>query len=102
MGCRHVDPASTEETHSMIRRIADRMTYANVTATLALFVALGGSSYAALTLPHNSVGSKQIRTAAVRPRQIKDRSVGLRDTPTGARPPLRGATGPAGPQGPAG
>ncbi len=34
-------------------------------ATLALFVALGGSSYAALTLPRDSVGAKQIRRHAV-------------------------------------
>src|SRR3954447_22025041 len=102
MGCRHVDPASTEETHSMIRRIADRLTYANVTATLALFVALGGSSYAALKLPRNSVGSKQIRTAAVRSRQVKDRSLGVKDLSTSARKSLRGAAGPTGPAGHAG
>ena len=41
----------------MPRRIRDRLTYANVTATLALFIALGGSSYAALKLPRDSVGS---------------------------------------------
>src|SRR5438270_870186 len=33
---------------------------------LALFVALGGVSYAAVTLPKNSVGSKQIKPGAVR------------------------------------
>ena len=32
-----------------------RVTYANVTATLALFVALGGGAYAATALPANSV-----------------------------------------------
>ena len=34
-------------------------------AYLALFVALGGTSYAALSLPANSVGTKQIRNGAV-------------------------------------
>ncbi len=41
-------------------RIFSRLTYANVVATVALFVALGGSSYAALELPANSVGQRQI------------------------------------------
>ena len=39
--------------------------YANVTATTALVVALGGTSYAAITLPANSVGSRQIKSRAV-------------------------------------
>ena len=47
-----------------------RLSYANVVATLALFVALGGSSYAALKLPRNSVGAKQIRSGAVQPRHL--------------------------------
>ena len=40
-------------------------TYANVMATVAVFIALGGTSYA-LTLPRNSVGAAQIRARAVR------------------------------------
>ena len=51
-----------------IRRLRSpaRLSYANVVATLALFVALGGASYAAVALPKNSVHSKQIAKAAVR------------------------------------
>ena len=51
-----------------IRRLPSlpRLSYANVVATLALFVGLGGVSYAAMTLPKNSVHSKQIAKAAVR------------------------------------
>jgi hypothetical protein len=41
------------------------MTYANVVASIALFLALGGVSYAAATLPKNSVGNKQIKKNAV-------------------------------------
>ncbi len=41
-----------------------RPTYANVTATLALVVALGGTSYAA-ALAANSVGTPQLRAGAV-------------------------------------
>jgi hypothetical protein len=43
----------------------ERLTYGNVVATLALFVALGGTSYALAALPRNSVGSEQIRPGAV-------------------------------------
>src|SRR3954469_23490103 len=89
----------------MIDRLKPRLTYANVTATLALFVALGGSSYAALKLPRNSVGSAQIRRGAVSTSELRDRSVRLRDINRSARTALRGQQGPAGaagPQGPAG
>jgi hypothetical protein len=39
-------------------------------ALLALFVALGGTSYAAIKLPANSVGSKQLKTHAVTPSKV--------------------------------
>jgi hypothetical protein len=51
------------------------MRYANVMSTIAVFVALGGTGYAALKLPRNSVGAKQIRTAAVRSAEVKDHSL---------------------------
>jgi hypothetical protein len=50
---------------ALLGRVRRRLTFANVTSGLALFVALGGTSYAAVTLPTNSVGSAQIRTHAV-------------------------------------
>jgi hypothetical protein len=50
---------------ALLRRVRRRLTFANVTSGLALFVALGGTSYAAIALPANSVGSAQIRTHAV-------------------------------------
>ena len=86
----------------MPHRIRDRLTYANVTATLALFIALGGSSYAALKLPRDSVGSAQIRNGAVASAEVKDRSLQLRDISKTARASLAGKQGPTGPQGPAG
>jgi hypothetical protein len=85
-----------------MRALRQHITYANVTATLALFVALGGTSYAALTLPRNSVGDRQIRAGAVRSSEVRDRSLGVRDLSLAARSSLRGATGPTGPAGPAG
>jgi hypothetical protein len=48
----------------------NRLSYANVMATLAIFVALGGASYAAVALPHNSVGSVQLRSGAVTPSKL--------------------------------
>ena len=37
----------------------------NTIALLALFVALGGTTYAATALPRNSVGAKQLKKNAV-------------------------------------
>jgi hypothetical protein len=48
-----------------------KLTYANVVATLALFIALGGASYAAIKLPKNSVGTKQLKRQSVTSAKIK-------------------------------
>jgi hypothetical protein len=48
----------------------------NVVAYLALFVALGGSSYAAINLPAGSVGSKQLRNGAVTNKKLAKGTVG--------------------------
>ncbi len=86
-----------------LARVRARLSYANVTATLALFIALGGTTYAATTLPRNSVGNAQlrsnsvtaskIRSSSVGSSEIHDRSVRLRDISTSARNSLRGAQG---------
>ena len=52
-------------------RLRLRLTYANVMATIAVFIALGGASYAALKLPKNSVGAKQIKKEAVTAAKVK-------------------------------
>ena len=53
-----------------------RLTYANVTATLALIIAVGGASaFAATQLAKNSVGSKQIKKNAVTTAKIKKEAV---------------------------
>jgi hypothetical protein len=46
-----------------------------VVSVVALVVALGGTSYAAFSLPKNSVGTKQLKTNAVTARKIKNGSV---------------------------
>jgi hypothetical protein len=48
---------------------------ANVIAYVALFVALGGTSYAAVSLPKNSVGTKQLKTGAVHRSDIASNAV---------------------------
>ena len=49
-----------------MKLLRPRLTYANIVASLALFAALGGVSYAATTLPKGSVGPDQIQAEAVR------------------------------------
>jgi hypothetical protein len=49
-----------------------------VVACIALTVALGGTSYAAIKLPRNSVGTKQLRKNAVVASKLSERSVGPR------------------------
>jgi hypothetical protein len=75
---------------------------------LALFVALGGTSYAAVSLSANSVGSRELKDQAVRSSELKDGSIKKRDLRERLYESLRGggggtgAIGPAGPQGPPG
>lgn len=73
---------------SVLKRF--RPSPAMVIACLALLLALGGTGYAAIKLPRNSVTTIQ----------VKDRSLLARDFAAGQIP--RGAVGPAGPAGPAG
>jgi hypothetical protein len=71
-------------------------------ALIALFVALGGTSYAAIRLPRNSVGWLQIRGNAITSSKIRDGSLSRRDFAPGQLPPVRAASsdgGTAGGQG---
>jgi hypothetical protein len=90
----------------MLRR---HLTYANVVATLCLFIVLGGGAYAATKLPKNSVGAKQISAGAVRSPEVRNGSLLRKDfkageVPAGSQGPAgpAGERGPAGPTGPAG
>lgn len=56
-----------------------RPSHTTIVAYLALFAALGGTSYAAINLPRNSVGPKQIKKAAVRSPEIRNNTVTSRD-----------------------
>lgn len=94
----------------MRRLIRHRPSPSMVVSILALIVALGGTSYAAIKLPKNSVGSKQIKNNAVTGAKvktgslsgsdIKNHSLTGSDLASGAIP--AGAQGPVGPPGPKG
>jgi hypothetical protein len=62
--------------------LRSRITYANVTATLALFVALGGGAYAATRIsghdirPH-SLTARNYRASSVTGRAVKEKTLGI-------------------------
>lgn len=88
----------------MLKRLQKHITYANVMSSLAVFLLLGGTSYAAASgaLRRNSVGAAQIRTGAVHSSEIHDRSVLPQDINSSTIKLFRGQTGPQGQPGPAG
>jgi len=65
-------------------------------ALIALFVALGGTSYAALKLPKGSVGTAQLRNNAVTGAKVKPRTLSTSDF---NRASLRSMRGPKGDKG---
>jgi hypothetical protein len=99
----------------MLALLRGRLTYANVVGTLALFVALGGVSYAAVRLPAHSVGTKQLKSGAVTSAKVRNGTLRRKDfhegqlpsTSAGAdgtdgEPGVNGTTGPKGEPGAAG
>jgi hypothetical protein len=81
-------PHDQQHRDGFLARLRARLSYANVTATLALFLALTGTATAAVVLPRDSVGSEQIQADAVRGSKILDESVVLADLSPGARASL--------------
>jgi hypothetical protein len=77
---------------SSIRR---HLTYANVMATAAVFLALGGGAFAALRLPAHSVGNKQLKTNAVTGSKVRDHSLTGDDLAEIGLANLKGASGTA-------
>jgi hypothetical protein len=82
----------------MHHRLIAKLTYANVVATVACFLALGGTTYAATALPAHSVGAHQLKSNAVTSPKVKNHSLLAKDFKAGQLP--QGAPGPQGPQGP--
>jgi hypothetical protein len=56
----------------MLRKLLSHLTYANVMATIAVFIALGGGAYAVSTAPKNSVVSKSIKNGQVKSADVQD------------------------------
>ncbi|MEY2515132.1 MAG: hypothetical protein QOJ89_2490 [bacterium] len=115
----------------MFNRIRGGLSFANLTSLMALTIALGGTSYAAIKLPSNSVGSSQIKAKSIKNADLADSSVTSGKVRNGSllakdfksgqlpgglpgangtngtngapgAPGSTGATGPTGPQGPQG
>jgi hypothetical protein len=85
-----------------MHRIRGNFTYANVIATLALFLVLaGGTAFAASQFEKESIGSRALKKEAVTPLKLSKKA---KSTLQGSAGPkgATGATGPTGPQGPAG
>ena len=81
-----------KEMRSIAKRLLRR--HATAVAYLALFAALGGSAYAAVT-----VTGENIKDGTVTGRDIKNRSLGTNKLNVRAVSSLTGRRGPAGPQG---
>jgi hypothetical protein len=79
-----------------------RPSFPTVISLIALFVALGGTSYAVIKLPAKSVGNRELKSNAVTSSKIRPRSVGRSDLAVSARVGSRGPRGATGPTGPAG
>ena len=92
-----------------MKKLKNTLTYANVIATVAVFLAMSSSALAVATVAKDSVTSRSIKDAAVRSRDVKDDSLTGADINeatlvlrgAGAKGPA-GPAGPVGPQGPAG
>jgi hypothetical protein len=74
-----------------------RLTFANVVSCIALFVALGGTSYAVIKLPRDSVGSREVKNRSLRSVDLAPGVVAKSRGPRGAQGPAgeAGARGPS-------
>lgn len=93
--------------------VEHRLSPAMVVALIALFVAMGGSAYAVIRLPPNSVGTKQLKNGAVTNAKLRNGAVTATKVKMGSllasnfkagqlpQGP-KGTTGPAGATGPTG
>jgi hypothetical protein len=73
----------------MFTRLRRRLNYANVVATLALFIALGGSSYAV-----SKISGSQIRNASIAGKKLKRNTIGgkrIKESRLGTVPRARNA-----------
>jgi hypothetical protein len=83
----------------------NRLSYANVVASLALFVAIGGSSYAAISVTgaqvrDGSLSGRDVHNGSLTGKDVRDGTLRRADFAANELP--SGRPGPAGPQGPQG
>src|SRR5262245_12963583 len=95
VGSQTTPPRRPVQMRSILRRLARRHTTA--VAYVALFAALGGSAYAAVT-----VTGKNIKDGTITGKDVKNRSLGAGKLSFQALGSLAGDPGPAGPRGAAG
>ncbi len=76
-----------------------RPSFPTVISLIALFVALGGTSYAVIKLPAKSVGNRELKSNAVTSAKIRPGAVSRSDLARSARSVGRGPRGPVGPSG---
>ena len=67
--------ATTPRERREMSKLRGRVSFANVMSAIAVFIALGGTSYAISQLPKNSVGKKQLKANAVTTAKIKKAAV---------------------------
>jgi hypothetical protein len=88
----------------MLTKIRQRLTFANVISVIALFVALGGTSIAAVTLKRNAVKNRHIAKNAVTSPKVANGGLLAEDFAQGQLPAgpqgLQGERGLQGEQGP--
>jgi hypothetical protein len=85
-----------------VKRLSSKLTYANVIATVALFLVLaGGSAYAASQFGKETIGSRAIKKESIGPGKLTPAAKAAMQGAAGPKG-ATGATGPAGPQGPGG
>ncbi|MEN3281369.1 MAG: hypothetical protein V7607_2509 [Solirubrobacteraceae bacterium] len=75
----------------MLSKLRSRLTYANTVASIALFIALGGTSYGLASgsigsneIKNNSLRSQDLRNNDIRGRDIRDATIDSRDVQDGA------------------
>ena len=67
----------------MFRQVGQRLSYANVMSTLAVFIALGGSSYAAVAISgrnieNRSISAKKIKRNSLTGREVRESRLDVR------------------------
>jgi hypothetical protein len=91
---------------AVLHKLRTHLSYANVVASVALFAALGGTSYAALTvtgknIKNSSLTGKDVKNSSLGTRDVKNRSLLAKDFKRGQLPtsgtPGAPGTGPGSP-----